>query len=299
MFSSSLRSAVFHLGGRTAKALPNLRPSRPSSGKTSRPPAHRGWENRGRRQLRDALLALRSAGHRHPHWPPQPCRARSGRGLTGRAETRILRIRTSTGTSREKPSALQPEEGTRSPDSSTPGRVGNFWKRPALLPAVIPFQPGREFPALLHSRAPTPAAQAGSVGSRSLGSTPACWGELLPRAWVTCSPPPRRSRPRCQSLRLSKPFAGSLASVHSREQWPKRWQLRRQHLLCRGLDAGGPELFSLSSPNTARSKSLPGSNQACFARCSIPMLIPDNAQSLIVLEGTLYKINIFPEGELF
>ncbi|XP_065539322.1 uncharacterized protein LOC136016285 [Lathamus discolor] len=140
---AAARSAVFHFGGKTAKGLPNFRPTCPSSGKTSRRLAHRGWGSKYRRQLRDALLALRSAGHRHPPGPPQACRARSGLGLTRRAETEILRIRESTGTSREKPSALQPEPGTRSPDPSIPGRVGNFWKRPALLPAAILARPGR------------------------------------------------------------------------------------------------------------------------------------------------------------
>ncbi|XP_009332851.1 PREDICTED: eukaryotic translation initiation factor 3 subunit M [Pygoscelis adeliae] len=35
-----------------------------------------------------------------------------------------------------------------------------------------------------------------------------------------------------------------------------------QHLLCRCPDPSGPELFALSPPSTARSKSLPGSDQA-------------------------------------
>ncbi|XP_030341020.1 translation initiation factor IF-2-like isoform X4 [Strigops habroptila] len=84
------------------------------------------------------------------------------------------------------------------------------------LPNLRPSRPSKastrergEFPAPLHSRALTPAAQAGSAGSRSLGSAPACPWELIPRAGDMCSPPPRRSRPRCQSLRLRKPDARS------------------------------------------------------------------------------------------
>lgn len=59
-----------------------------------------------------------------------------------------------------------------------------------------------------------------------------------------------------------------------------------EHLPYRCPDPGGPEHFAPSPPNTARSKTLTG----FIARCSIAMVIPDNAQSSIVLEGMLCKV---------
>ncbi|XP_030341024.1 translation initiation factor IF-2-like isoform X8 [Strigops habroptila] len=90
-----------------------------------------------------------------------------------------------------------------------PGRGAEASPQPRQTSAL--FHLGRrtaeDLPNLRPSR--PSKAQAGSAGSRSLGSAPACPWELIPRAGDMCSPPPRRSRPRCQSLRLRKPDARS------------------------------------------------------------------------------------------
>lgn len=59
-----------------------------------------------------------------------------------------------------------------------------------------------------------------------------------------------------------------------------------QHLLWRCPDPGGPEHFAPSPPNTARPKSL----TSFIGRCSSATVIPDKAQSSIVLEGILCKV---------
>lgn len=123
-------------------------------------------------------MVLRSAGHRHPPGPPQPCKARSGRGLIGRAETRILRIRASTGTSRENSQHCSPRRRREARTLLPRDGLGTSGNGQRYFPQPFPSSQhqGESSPLRCIAGYPLLQPRPGALAAGPWGATPACLG---------------------------------------------------------------------------------------------------------------------------